>query len=207
MKFVQRVGSAAAAVLGRQSRLVNALRPAYERGLNALALGNGIPWSINGAQCRVDARYRSQLGQHYDVPVADFLRPRVRPGQVCFDVGANVGAWVLQFAHWVGSSGRVIAFEPNPASLSVLRAHVDMSGFADRVTFLQAAAGASNEAAIFHAAGTDGMSRIGHPNELIQSQSLQIPASVITLSQYCRSEQIRPDWILIDVEGYEGNVL
>lgn len=207
MRVAQRIGRAVAGVLGRESRLVRAVRPAYERGLNALARGRGIPWSINGAACRIDARYRCQLGQRYDAPVAEFLRPRVRPGQTCLDVGANVGAWVLQFANWVGPAGRVVAFEPNPTTMDVLRAHVRMSGFDDRVALVPAAVGATAGAARFHAAGTDGMSRLGEPNPAVRGPSVEITVPVVALTEFCRAERLRPDWVLIDVEGYEGAVL
>lgn len=207
MGLVERTGRVVGGILGRESRLIQAVRPAYEWGLNTLAWGRGIPWAINGAPCRIDARYRAQLGRQYDAPVAELLRPLVRPGQVCLDVGANVGAWVLQFAHWVGPTGRVVAFEPNPTTMEALRTHVRMSGFADRVTLVPAAVGAAAGSVSFYAAGTDGMSRIGEPNPALRAPSVEITVPVVALAEYCRAERIRPDWMLIDVEGYEGNVL
>ncbi len=38
----------------------------------------------------------------------------VRPGMVCWDVGAHVGFYTLLFAELVGPLGRVFAFEPLP---------------------------------------------------------------------------------------------
>lgn len=43
------------------------------------------------------------------------LRKIVRPNDIVFDVGANLGWYALNAAQVVGSSGKVYAFEPNPA--------------------------------------------------------------------------------------------
>lgn len=47
------------------------------------------------------------------------------PGQTVWDVGAHVGYHTLAMACLVGSSGHVIAFEPNPHNLKRLRANLD----------------------------------------------------------------------------------
>lgn len=38
----------------------------------------------------------------------------VKPGDVCFDLGANVGLLTAHMANCVGENGKVIAVEPNP---------------------------------------------------------------------------------------------
>jgi hypothetical protein len=44
------------------------------------------------------AALASQMAHKYQPPVAEFLRKLVKPGFVCFDVGANVAlyTWNLQ---------------------------------------------------------------------------------------------------------------
>lgn len=51
----------------------------------------------------------------------------------CLDVGANHGAYALQFARKVGRDGRVYAFEPDPYVFSRLESNCRMNGFEDRV--------------------------------------------------------------------------
>src|SRR5688572_29854081 len=99
--------------MGRESRLKRSLQPLYDASLELLTGRAGLTWEINGTPCRILARHRGALPPNYDAAVADFLRTRVKPGQIVFDVGANLGAYTLQFANWVGPSGRVFAFEPN----------------------------------------------------------------------------------------------
>jgi len=45
-------------------------------------------------------------------------------GDVFVDVGANWGYFTLAAAHWVGPSGRVLAFEPEPRLFRLLRMNV-----------------------------------------------------------------------------------
>ena len=65
-----------------------------------ISRGRGVQWTINGVTFHVDPRHRHQLSPNYDAPVAAFLAKRVRLVNVCINVGANVGVYVLQFANW-----------------------------------------------------------------------------------------------------------
>jgi FkbM family methyltransferase len=171
--------------------------------LERLGRGKGIPWEINGVTYRVDPHHRHRLGQNYDAPVAAFLRDRIRAGAVCVDVGANVGVYVLQFAHWSGESGRVVAFEPNPSARVVLEKHVRMNALARRVRVVPAAVGEASGEAILYAAEADGMSRLGEPNKALAGRTLELTVPVVTLDDYCASEGLEPDWLFIDIEGFE----
>lgn len=50
------------------------------------------------------------------------VRSMIRPGDVALDIGANVGWYTTLLAEAVGCSGRVFAFEPNPAALRMVEA-------------------------------------------------------------------------------------
>ncbi len=62
-----------------------------------------------------------------------FLAERVRPDMVFIDLGAWVGPTTLIAA---ALGARVVAFEPNPASLDLMRRSVEASGLAERVTLV-----------------------------------------------------------------------
>jgi FkbM family methyltransferase len=198
--------SAARAVtraLGHESPLVRAARPAYDWLLERLSGGRGLPWSVNGVPCHIAPRLRARLPREYEPGAARFLASRVRPGDVCLDVGANVGAYVLQLAHWSRPGGRIIAFEPSPAAAAILTHHVRLNGLAERVEIVRAAVGAEPGTATMHVAGADGRGRLGveHPELAGRTETLQVP--VTTIDQYCGAHGIMPAWILIDIEGFE----
>jgi len=201
MTLLQGVARKVSGTLGRESWLVRRLRPAYESVLDIS--GKGIPWTINGVSYRIDPRYRHRLGQNYDAPVAAFLRGRVKPGAICVDVGANVGVYVLQFAQWSGPTGRVIAFEPNPAAREVLQKHIELNHLTERVEVVACAVGAQSGIATMFVAEADGMSRLGAPNQLIADQVVEINVPVCTLDSFCQERDLKPDWLFMDIEGFE----
>ncbi len=183
--------------------MIRAMRPLYESLLDWTSGGRGTPWKINGVTYRIDPRFRHRLGQHYDAPVAAFIRERLRPGSLCLDVGANVGVYVLQFAHWTGERGRVIAFEPNPGARRILQKHIELNNLAARTEVVGAAVGRETGEAILFATGEDGMSRLGAPNELIAAQVEELTVPVLMLDEFCRERALEPDWLFIDIEGFE----
>jgi len=207
LRFIQQAARRTAELIGREAAIIRLLRPRYEQLLAIASAGRGIPWEINGDTYRVDPRHRHRLGAEYDAPVAAFLRERVRPGAVCIDVGANVGVYVLQFARWAGDEGRVVAFEPNPAARLVLERHVKLNHLTHRVSVVAAAVGAVAGEGVLFTCGADGMSRLAEPNDELQGAVTPIVVPVVTLDDHCRTAGIQPDWLLIDVEGFEIAVL
>jgi FkbM family methyltransferase len=192
-----------AELLGRDSPIVRMLRPWYDTVLDVTSGGHGMPWLINGVTYRVVPRHRYQMASAYDADLAGWLAQRVRPGQTALDVGANVGVDVLQFAHWSRPDGRVIAVEPNPSARAVLERHVRLNGLERRVDIVAAAVGAAaGEAALF-VVDVDGMSRLGAPNPMLAGRASAIPVPVVSLDDLCESRALAPDWLFLDIEGFE----
>ncbi len=57
----------------------------------------------------------------YEEKVKASLLAEVGEGDTVWDVGANVGLYTQMFSDWVGSRGRVVAFEPVPSCFERLR--------------------------------------------------------------------------------------
>lgn len=207
MSLLYRLARRLSRVVGGDSRLARLLRPLTERAIRLTVGRRGLSWAINGVPCRIDPRFRAQLADNYDAGIARLLMGQIRPGQTCLDVGANIGAWVLQFAHAVGPAGRVVAFEPNPAARAILEDHVRMNGLEAIVRVVPVAVGSTPGEVTFLAAGADGMSRIGEANPMLAAESTPITVPVVTLDAWCRENALAPDWLFIDVEGFEGHVL
>jgi SAM-dependent methyltransferase len=55
----------------------------------------------------------------------------VKPGATVIDVGANIGYNAIHAARLAGRQGRVIALEPTPDTLTVLRRNIAASGLAN----------------------------------------------------------------------------
>ena len=201
---IQSFASRLADAMGHESVLVRSVRPAYETLLWWSSRGRGIPWTINGIVCRIDPRRRHWLARAYDPAAATWFAERIAPGDLCVNVGANVGVYVIQFAHWNGPGGRVVAFEPNPAARSILLRHVQMNGLEPRVDIVPAAVSDREGSSIFFASEDgDGMSRLATPNEKLAG-TIPLTVTTTTLDERC---PVPPKWLMIDVEGFEIRVL
>ncbi|MFI5208657.1 MAG: hypothetical protein ACHQX4_11670, partial [Gemmatimonadales bacterium] len=108
MPLLQSLAAKVSGLIGRDSLLVRALRPAYEAMLDLWSWGHGYLHTVNGIeQFYVAPRNRGLYPISYDAPVMDYLRAHVRPGQTCINVGANAGVHTMCLALWAGPDGHV----------------------------------------------------------------------------------------------------
>ena len=207
MLIVEAAARRVSSLLGRNSALIRTLRPAYESLLGSLHGGNGIPWTVNGVSYRIDPKERPRFGQNYEPETAAFLGKRVRPGMTSFDIGANVGAYVLQLAHWSAPSGKIVAFEPNLGAREVLNRHIEWNGLTGRVQVVAAAVAAEPGEQTLYAEGASGMSRLAEPNNSLAETARQERVTVTTIDAFCAAGNAPPDVLLIDIEGFEIEAL
>ena len=59
-------------------------------------------------------------------PEYKILQDFIKPGDWVVDIGANIGYYTKRFSELVGPQGRVISFEPIPATFSLLAANVQL---------------------------------------------------------------------------------
>ena len=123
----------------------------------------------------------------------------VHPGQVMYDVGANVGFFTLLGSHLVGPSGKVIAFEPLPRNVELLRRHIAMNSL-DNVTVVAAAVGDTAGTALFNVSPSPSMGRLGSTGEL----SVEVTTLDLLVG---RGEVPPPALIKMDIEGGESRAL
>jgi FkbM family methyltransferase len=123
----------------------------------------------------------------------------VRPGMVCWDVGANVGFYTLLFAELVGGRGRTFAFEPFPRNVELLQRHVEMNNYQNVRIFACALGDFDGETGFDPGLGTSmGHITAGGPLRVSCSRADTLLAA---------GEVEAPDVIKIDVEGAEEDVL
>jgi FkbM family methyltransferase len=178
------------------------LKRIYLRALTLQTRGKGLAASLPGGETvRVLPEY-SFLSWNPDEYRA--FRDAVRPGMTAFDVGANVGAYSLLLGQWVGPSGAVVAFEPAPDVHDGLRRHIRLNALDAIVTPVRAAVGAQPADGRLVVAGTPGESRLATSTD---DDATTIAVPVTTIDEFCAREHLTPDFIKIDVEGAELDVL
>ena len=123
-----------------QSLTRSLLVPAYGRVLGMLYSRTGLPWKVHDQVIRIDPQVRHLVPHEPEPALFDFLARTIRPGDVVLDLGAFVGIYAVLAARWSGPDGRVVAFEPTPASAALARRHLAFNGLGpDRVTLVEAA--------------------------------------------------------------------
>jgi FkbM family methyltransferase len=63
-----------------------------------------------------------------EYPVPASIHRYVKPGDIVFDIGSNIGLWSLLLAEVVGPHGRVESFEPIPNTIKSLKTNIELSG-------------------------------------------------------------------------------
>ena len=64
-----------------------------------------------------------------ELPVQEAIEGWLQPGDIFYDIGTNVGFFMVIAARKVGKNGHVYAFEPLPANVEVIRHNIMMNGF------------------------------------------------------------------------------
>ena len=145
------------------------------------------------------------FGEYEPANTAVFKR-LIQPGDIVFDIGANFGWYTTLFAKLTGATGKVYAFEPQPAILEHNRDNLRLNAFEDRVKLSHLALGAqSGSLNLYTFAGLSN----AHSSavSLGRDDAKMSICPMSTLDAFAAEEEIRRiDVLKIDVEGYEADV-
>ncbi len=147
------------------------------------------------------------LGTH-ESHISSLLNQHIQPGDVCFDVGANIGYFSNIMAKLVGPTGQVWAFEPVPDNFDALEMNAILANRASQIV------------RPIHAAVSDraGMLRIVRKQFSTYHQVAAIEGNVssdsecvkaVTLDDEYTSHEIKGgiSVLKVDVEGHEWPVI
>ncbi len=185
-----------------------------------------VPRAISGLQDRVAI---SRNGIHYALDLAEGIDlafylgiyerrtlqrvvDLLAPGDIAFDIGANVGLFALQMAKQVGQGGKVYAFEPTSYAMDRARSSIELNpAFGQIITLVQAYMNADGRVLSqtgFHASWdlkrTPCSTHPDHGGRLKRADG----AAADTVDGFIKRNTIgRVDLIKIDVDGFELEVL
>jgi FkbM family methyltransferase len=178
-------------------------------------LGRVVRWPLRlvpaGAVVRVlrgparGARWIAGAGPHgmwlghYERQIAASLALRLSKGAVFYDVGANAGYYSVMGCRLVGPEGRVLAFEPIPANVSLLRRHLELNRCQNCEVIEAAVAGVSGTATF-----ADHDDRF--TGRLAVEGSRRVRA--VTIDELVGEEGLPPPSVIkMDIEGGESEAL
>ena len=148
---------------------------------------------------------RAYIFGTHEPEVQEVLPKLVQRGMTVLDIGANIGIFALGMAKLVGPEGKVIAFEPNVASIARLRRNVELNSL-NQVTVETSAVSDYDGTAQFSNALSDTQGRFADlPHLPAHAKSVSVPCC--TIDTYLSRTGLKPQFIMMDVEHAEGRVL
>jgi len=142
----------------------------------------------------------------YEQSFDELMFRAIKPGDIVWDVGANVGYYTVKFAAAAGDEGFVQGFEPMPETFKILKKAI--SGYTN-IGLTCCALGRSDSNL-----SMSNDSEVGSPtNKILTSDSQSSGDDTVMIKvrsgdSLIRSEELKvPNFIKIDVEGYESDVI
>jgi FkbM family methyltransferase len=140
----------------------------------------------------------------YEPEETGYLLRTLRPDDVCFDVGANIGYYTTLMARAV-ASGAVHAFEPDPLCSSLLELNLHINGLGN-ASLNRTAMGAQPGRALLVRSTDSGFNSLRDTGRKPVAREVDVPMS--TIDSYMETSGARRvDVLKVDVEGAEGLVL
>ena len=149
-------------------------------------------------------RYRNDPGE------IAYLFSKIKKGDKVFDIGAHKGAYLYYMSKLVGKSGKVYAFEPQSLLYEYLLTIKAL--FSSEIILENLALSDSSKEQVLNipAHKNENKSSPGaslsnnfEGQKIIKTELIQS----VSLDEYCKHSNIRPDFLKIDVEGHELEVL
>lgn len=136
-------------------------------------------------------------GRPYEPLLRRMMERHIPMGGTVIEGGAHIGYHTVLAARLVGSAGRVIAFEPAPATYALLAENIALNG-CENVTVVQAALADISGRGSLHLSSTwSGDHRVA---ETPSRTAIEI--ELTSLDQYLSQEEL-VDFIKLDIQGAE----
>jgi FkbM family methyltransferase len=149
-------------------------------------------------------QFRSFVYGTWEPDVVSAIVSTVKPGATVIDIGAHIGYYTLLFAKCVGPTGRVISFEPLPVNFALLQKNVQLNGLKQVQTIAQAVFSRNVELTI---TVPDKSPNSGDASVLSTQGTEHFRVPAITLDSFSSGLDLRPEFLKMDVEGAEYDVI
>ena len=141
-----------------------------------------------------------------ELPVQEVLKERLQPGDIFYDIGANVGFFTIIAAKLVSPSGRVYAFEPVRKNAFCLKKNAAHNNFENITIFEKAVSSHTGKTKLLltHHPGGATLAAETLPPDIKGVAEVEL----VTIDNLIKQEKILPPtFVKIDVEGVEIDVL
>lgn len=140
----------------------------------------------------------------YEVELQQAIEKFVKPGQIIYDIGANIGFITLLFARKTGPKGHVYAFEALPENTRRLEQNIELNGFQQRVSVIPAAVLDHSGKVEFMLGPSTSMGKVqGSAGRKLSEGQETIQVEGVSVDGFVDSGNPAPDIVKMDIEGGE----
>jgi FkbM family methyltransferase len=134
----------------------------------------------------------------------EFTKTFLKPGDICIDIGANIGYYALLEARLVGRNGRIFAIEPSRQNIELLNRNIKINQY-NNIEPYRGAIGSEE------CLGFLKLSPNANQHSFVNQDPTSFSASVeevniMPLDTFLQDKPY-PQFVRMDVEGYEGEVI
>ncbi|MDQ6810931.1 MAG: FkbM family methyltransferase [Actinomycetota bacterium] len=198
----------------RQHSRTRAIERSVTRPLRRIALPM-LTGSGRGLRVRFGESALTRAVSNVEPHVEDAFLSLLHPGDVVYDIGANIGWYTLLGARAVGTEGTVVAFEPSVANAALVKENAARNGFVNVSVIPAAVTDGSGWATFLDKGSLEG--RLMKDDTAAQARrrarrpqgykgSSVVPVLALD-SWLAETDQPPPKVIKIDVEGAEVGAL
>ena len=127
----------------------------------------------------------------------------LKTGNVVVEAGANIGYYALMESRLIGKKGVVYAVEPSPKNFENLNRNIKLNKITNMKTY-QLAIGDKTGKAKMNISPYSNLSSLVKQKNRRVTETIEV--KVTTLDSFLKGKR-HPDFVRMDVEGYEYNIL
>lgn len=134
----------------------------------------------------------------------DFLRGE--KVSTVFDAGANCGFFTLLYLSR-NRHAKAYCFEPHPVTANRLRKNIVANGLQDRMVLVEAAIGSEPGECTFQISEGSSMGTVAGSSHKLFDKAKEVKVKILSLDAFAKEAGVYPEFLKIDVEGFEVEAL
>jgi len=131
----------------------------------------------------------------------NILYNEISEGDVCIDLGSNIGYTTLFMCDRAGQTGRVYAIEPDPYNVNLLKINLENNNFLDRSEIFPVAISDKTGKIDFWTSSKSNLSSV----QKTKHSEKSISVDCFSLNDFLK-DRLYPNFIKMDIEGHEVKV-
>ncbi len=163
---------------------------------NVLTFKMYIPLREEGIGKALYTRQERELDHKY------IMEQEIKPGDVIFDLGANIGYYLLMEDTLLKNSGKIYAVEPDYRNIKVLKRNMELNNVTIDIEIFEAAISDFDGEAEFFLADKTNLNTF---NITSNDQYEKVKVQVIEFAKFLKDKE-NIDLVRMDIEGHEVEV-